>query len=75
MLIVNHWAECRVPNRGVREGTEGVEGVCNPTGRTKISTNQNPPELPRTKPSTKESRGWLCHASMEGETLGPMKAQ
>jgi hypothetical protein len=32
--------ESRVPNRGVRERTEGVEGVCNPTGRTTVSTNQ-----------------------------------
>jgi hypothetical protein len=41
MLAVNHWTELRVPNRGVRERTEGVEGVCNPMGRTTISTNQN----------------------------------
>jgi hypothetical protein len=34
--------EHRVPNRGVRKGTEGVEGVCNLIGRT-ISTNQTPP--------------------------------
>jgi hypothetical protein len=54
MLAANHWAEHKVPSRGVREGTEGVEGICNPTGRTTISTNQNPPpELPKTKPSTK----------------------
>jgi hypothetical protein len=26
----------------VREITEGVEGVCNPIGRTTILTNQNP---------------------------------
>jgi hypothetical protein len=41
MLAVNHWTEHRVPNRGVREGIEGVEGVCNPMGRT-ISSNQIP---------------------------------
>jgi hypothetical protein len=41
MLTANHWAEHRVLNRGVRERTEGVEGVCNPIGRT-ISTNQTP---------------------------------
>jgi hypothetical protein len=47
-------ADCRVPNKGVKERTEGVEGVCNPIGRTTISTNQTPAELPGTKPSTKE---------------------
>ncbi|KRY62568.1 hypothetical protein T4D_4920 [Trichinella pseudospiralis] len=26
MLTVNHWTEYGVPNRGVRERTEGVEG-------------------------------------------------
>jgi hypothetical protein len=31
-----------VPNRGVRERTKGVEGVCNPIGRTTISMNQTP---------------------------------
>jgi hypothetical protein len=36
----NHWTEHRVPNGGVRERTEGAEGVCNPIGRTTISTNQ-----------------------------------
>ena len=40
MLAANHCTEHRVPNRGVREGTEGVEGICNPIGRTTISTNQ-----------------------------------
>jgi hypothetical protein len=42
MLTANYWIEHGVPNRGVREGTEGVEGVCNPIGRTTISTNQTP---------------------------------
>ena len=42
MLTANHWTERGVPNRGVRERTEGVEGVCNPIGRTTISTNQFP---------------------------------
>jgi hypothetical protein len=30
------------PNIGVRERTEGAEGVCSPIGGTTISTNQNP---------------------------------
>jgi hypothetical protein len=58
MLTANHWTEHGVPNRGVGERTEGFEGVCNSIGKTKISTNQTPPELPGTKPSTKEYT-WL----------------
>jgi hypothetical protein len=38
-----------VPNGRVREGTEGAEWVCNPIGRTTLSTNQYVPELPGTK--------------------------
>jgi len=29
-----------IHNGGVRERTEGVEGVCNPIGRTKVSTKK-----------------------------------
>jgi hypothetical protein len=46
----------RDPNGELRAKTEGAEGVCNPIGRTTISTNQNPPfppELPGTKPPIK----------------------
>jgi hypothetical protein len=62
MLAANHWTECGFPNGGVRERTEGVEGVHNPIIKT-ISTNQLPPphterELSGTKPSTKEYT-WL----------------
>ena len=42
MLAANHQNENGNPNGGVRERTEGV-GVCNPKGRTTISTNQTPP--------------------------------
>jgi hypothetical protein len=45
------------PIGGARERNEGIEGVCNPIGRTTISTNQTltpTSELPGTKPSTKE---------------------
>jgi hypothetical protein len=42
MLIAKHWTEHRDHNEGVRERTEGAEGVCNPIGRATISTNQNP---------------------------------
>jgi hypothetical protein len=40
MLEANQWTEHGVPNGRVRERTEGAEGVCNPIGRTTISTNQ-----------------------------------
>jgi hypothetical protein len=34
--------------------TEGEEGVCNPIGKTTISSNQMVPELPGAKPLAKE---------------------
>jgi hypothetical protein len=39
MLPVIHWTEHGDPNGGVRERTDEAEGVCNPIGRTTISTN------------------------------------
>jgi hypothetical protein len=39
MLAINHWTEYKDPNGGVRGRTEGDEGVCNPIGRTAVSTN------------------------------------
>jgi hypothetical protein len=56
MLTVNHWTEHRIPNGGVKERTEGAEGICNHIGRIIISTNQTPltPEFPGTSPPTKE---------------------
>ena len=45
-----------------RGRTEGAEGDCNTIGRTTITTNWIPPELPGTKPPTKEHtwmRPWL----------------
>jgi hypothetical protein len=50
MFTANHSTECRVPNRKewkewkkeIKERSEGIEGVCNPIGRTTISTNQTP---------------------------------
>ena len=42
MLKVNHWTEHGVPNGGVREGTEGAEGVCRPMERVTVSTGQTP---------------------------------
>jgi hypothetical protein len=45
MLATNHWTDHRVLNGGVRERTEGAEGVCNPIGRTTISTSQKAPRV------------------------------
>jgi len=42
MLAANHQTEHGDPNGGVRERTEGAEGVCNFIGRTTISANQSP---------------------------------
>jgi hypothetical protein len=42
MLAANHWDEHRVPYGGIRERTEGAEGVCKPIGRTTLATNQTP---------------------------------
>jgi hypothetical protein len=57
MFIANHWTEHGVPNGvpngRVRERTEGTEGVCNPIGRTIISTNQIPLGSAETKAPTK----------------------
>jgi hypothetical protein len=81
MLAANHWTELGVPNRGVRERTEGAEGVCNSIGRTTISTNQSPQisqgliHQPRSTHGSSciWSRGWPCHTSVGGEVLGSMK--
>jgi hypothetical protein len=42
MLTASHQTEHRNPNEVVRRITEGIEGTCNPIGRTTISTNQSP---------------------------------
>jgi hypothetical protein len=54
MLVANHLTDQGDPNGEVRGKTKGAEGVCNRIGKTTISNNQTPPELPGTKPPTKE---------------------
>jgi hypothetical protein len=78
---------CRDSNGGVRKRTEGAEGVCNPIGRTTISTIQTPQSsqgLNHQQTSTHGGthgssciciRGWPYLASMGGDALGPVKAQ
>ena len=88
-LKANHWTECGIPNRGVIEKTEGVEGVWNPIGRTTISTNQTSPPPQSSQGLNHQpknthggthgsicicSRRWPYLASIGGETLGPVKA-
>ena len=68
MLKTNRGTEHGVLNGGVREKTEEAKGVCNPIGRTTISTNQTPPELPGTKPPTKEYT-WLPAAYVAEDGL------
>jgi len=76
-----HWTEYGDPNGEVRTRTVGAEGVCNPIGRTTISSKQNPkiPQGLNHQPkSTHEgphgfswicNRGWLYQASLGGESL------
>ena len=84
MLAANHRTENGDPNGGVRERTEGTEGVCSPIGGRKISTNQTPQSFQGLKHQPKSthggthgnicSRGWPCWTSVEGEASGPVKA-
>jgi len=53
MRIAIHQNEHREPTGGVRERTDGAKGICNPIGRTTISTNQNTQSFWGTKPPTK----------------------
>jgi hypothetical protein len=50
----NHWSEVGDPHGRVTGWIEGAEGNCNYIGRPTVSTNQDPWELPETKPPTKE---------------------
>jgi hypothetical protein len=84
MLAANHWADHGDPSEGVRESTEGAEGVCNPIERTAISTNHRSQGLNHQPRSTHGrthgsnlicGRGWPCQTSMGGDALGPVKAQ
>jgi hypothetical protein len=55
IITLNHQTKHRDHIGGLRGRTEVAEGICIPTGRTTISTNQSfPLKLPGTKPPTKE---------------------
>jgi len=47
MLAANQRTEHGESNGGIRGRTEGADGICNPIGRTTLSTNQS---LPHTHP-------------------------
>jgi hypothetical protein len=86
MLAANNWTEQKISIGGVRERTEEGERVCSPIGRTTISTNQisQSSQGLNYQPKATHGRtygssclcssGWPCWASVEGETLGPVKA-
>jgi hypothetical protein len=50
ILTAYHWIEFRNSYGGVRGRTEGTEEDCNPIGKTTVSTNLGPSELPDIKP-------------------------
>jgi len=84
ILTVNHQTEPEDPNGTVKGRTKGVEGVCNPIGRT-ISTNLTPQRSQGLKHQPKSthrgthglsyicSRGLTYLKSMEEEALGSVE--
>jgi hypothetical protein len=86
MLAADHWTEQRDTSGGVKGRSEGAEGICNPIGRTTISTNQARQSLRRLNHQPKNphgrthgsscicSRGWPYLASVGEEAFGPVKA-
>jgi hypothetical protein len=53
-LTANHWTGVRDPYERARGRIDRAEGDCHCIGKTTVSTNPNPSELPETKPKTKE---------------------
>jgi hypothetical protein len=85
-MIPETIAEHRDSNRGVRGRIKGAEWVCNPVGKTIISTNQTPQSSqgPNHQPKSTQggthgssflySREWPYLVSMGWEALCPVKA-
>ena len=83
--LPTNWTEHKVSNEGVRERTQGAEGVCSLIGGTTICTIQYPPSFLGLNHQPKKthsgthgsscicSRGWPSQSSMVGEALGPVK--
>jgi hypothetical protein len=64
MLTVNHWTEYWVTSGGVRERTEGAEGVYNPIGRTTISIRQTPQSSQGLKHQPQSTHGGTYGSSL-----------
>jgi hypothetical protein len=81
MLTAKYWIDHGDCNGGVRGRTKGAEGICNPIGRTTISTNQTPQSSQGLNHQPKSTHGethgsiWMCSrglpylASKGGEPL------
>jgi hypothetical protein len=54
ILIDNHWTEVREPYERVRGRIKGAKGDDNSLGRSTVSTNLDPGDLPVTMSPTKE---------------------
>ena len=86
MLAAKHQTEQGDLNWGVRERAGGAERVCNPIGKTTVSTYQTPQSSQGLNHQPKNtnggthgsscpcSRGWPYLASMREKALGPVKA-
>jgi hypothetical protein len=84
--IAKHQTEFEEPNGYVRAMTEGAGEVCNPTGRTTISTNQSPQSSQGLNHQPKSTYGgthnssWMCSRGlpylvpMGGKPLCPVEA-
>ena len=53
ILTANHWTEVRIPYGRVRGRTEEAEWEGNLLGKSTVSNNRDPWELPETKTPTK----------------------
>jgi hypothetical protein len=83
ILTANPWTKPGNPNGRVKGRTEGAEGVCNPIGRTTISTNQTPQSSQGLNHQPKSIHGlvhdssYICSRELPyqgGEALGPLEA-
>jgi len=52
----------------LEEGLKGLKGIATPTGRTTVSTNLDPSELPENKPKTKEHT-WVGYLMPQGRGM------
>jgi hypothetical protein len=81
MLIPNHQTEHEDLNGRIRGKTDGAERVCNPLGKTTLSTNQIPLSSQGPNHQSKSthggtiasnylcSRGWPCYVLLRAEAF------